>query len=128
MSIFQWIWPISTSRTEAREKMVRLTYLDDLSVYDHEKPYELWVNATPALPRTNCQFVEFDVPLKDVRNVSNCPSFEETGVKFLSHKSAFTFQERAPDQDNMDGYLAESAALINTEMNADKVFIFDWRV
>ncbi|KUJ15022.1 uncharacterized protein LY89DRAFT_736082 [Mollisia scopiformis] len=125
MSMVQFLWSPWSSKTQ--ETKARLTHLADLGIYKHEKPYELWVNAEPEIPRTNCKFVDHDVPIEDVRSNSTLSNIDKTGVKFLSHKSAYSFEEGRPHQDNMAGYLAESTELLKAELGAEKVFIFDWR-
>jgi hypothetical protein len=114
---------------------ISLAYLQDLPLYEKEKPYEIWVSGAKGVPKTNCEFHECkNIPLYDVREHDNLNDFNlnTTGFKFLTHTTRCLpdpniFQQ--PGQENsMVPYLDETAQLVKEIMAAKKVLAYDWRV
>ncbi len=117
--------------------MVRtaLTFLEDLPQYQEEKPYRFV--GFPNLPKqwqSNCQYIDHEnICLSDVRRREEKLSLDGAGFRYLHHKSncdldIVKFSKVSKDTANLDAYLEESMALVQSEMGEQRVMCFDWRV
>lgn len=112
-----------------------LSFVSNLPIFQHEKPYELWIppDAIPeGMPWTNCKFAEHpDIEIKDVRSSNIDFGYETTGFKYLSSplNQSFVgdFNWRL-DDDLVQEYIKDTVELVQREFSAHKVLCFDWRV
>lgn len=110
-----------------------LHHLVDASVYQSEKPYELWLPTAPEIPRTNCIFEPYEVLLTNVRSTpEQKPSIEKEGFCYIEHCSRYAddILNHTGEQGSqiISRYLEEAAELVRTHLRADIVFVNDWRV
>ncbi|KAM0801936.1 hypothetical protein BDR22DRAFT_845712 [Usnea florida] len=110
-----------------------LRYLSNLSRYESEKPYELWLPAeqlaVAGVSFTNCEFEErSDITIQDVRSSNALFAFDTTGFKFVSDPLTFDCPDLLFKQDtSLKEYLEHTIALVKQEFEAEKVICFDWR-
>jgi hypothetical protein len=112
-----------------------LTFLSDLQSYEFEKPYELYLPTEPEVARTNCQFTEHHITVRDVRCEEDTSKFDldASGFKFVNHSSlklptSSLFDDAENANLKLVPYLEETAALVKSQLGASHVICFDWRV
>src|SRR5215471_4974385 len=60
-------------------------FLRDLSKYQTEKPYEIWRESDPSIPKSNCEFEEHrGIVVNDMRSSEFNFDYESTGFKVLN--------------------------------------------
>lgn len=111
----------------------KLNHLSDIPLWEHEKPYELnLADLGVDVPRTNCEYTQHEVCIRDVRSLSAQPSLDATGFQFLNHVSKHLprFEDLSGERDNsaVAPYLQETIDLVKAQLNVEKVFAIDWRV
>ena len=112
---------------------VSMSAIEDLPLYDIEKPFELWYPAEPQFPRTNCKFVDHtNVPVKDARTSLDGLTLDTAGFQFVHHKS-----QSLPKAGHggihggdagLEAYLNETITLVRDHLEAETVLCYDWRV
>ena len=107
---------------------VSMSAIEDLALYDVEKPFELWYPAEPHLARTNCKFVDHEVSVKDARADLEVLNLDTAGFEFIYHKS-----QCLPDADHgeilgVETYLNETINLVCDHLKAEAIVCYDWRV
>jgi len=114
---------------------VTLSFISDLPIFQHEKPYELWLPPSEipdSVPWTNCQFSEHsNIEIEDVRGSNTDFGYETTGFKFISNQLSECFARGSSwrsDDGLVQRYLEETVELLKGEFGAEKVLCFDWRV
>src|SRR5258708_6430077 len=80
--------PQPIAKATAQQINASLSFISDLPVFQHEKPYELWLPSEQipdGLSWTNCQFQEHpDIEIEDVRSSKADFGYETTGFKYLN--------------------------------------------
>lgn len=108
-----------------------LEYLQDLEIYEHEKPY--WVFLQPRdgfdPDRQRLDNLEFEerhnINLHDIRELDVEPALDESGFQVLQHQSKFsTFESQASIKD----YRSETEALLKETLGAVYVKCYDSRL
>jgi hypothetical protein len=111
---------------------ISLTFLADSPIYQREKLYEIWQETDADVPKTNCEFVEQpDVVVNNMRIVADQLDFESTGFNYLKAPSSVKLSGAdctSDDNAKVHQYLMETIQLVKSEMSADDVICFDWRV
>jgi len=113
-----------------------LSFLDDLPLYETEKPYELWLpkeQLPKEIPLTNCQYREHkNVEIHDIRSSDLDLGFKasDAGFNFLHDPLEFDFRGEhllSSDGTMLRKYLSRTVQKVQQEFSADKVLCFDWR-
>lgn len=111
---------------------VSMKYLSRLPLYQEEKPFELWIPSNPGVPQTNCKFqAENDIAIADARFCEEKLDLETSGFQFIRHSSSCipTAKDLAGrSQETVTPYLRETVSLVQSHLDAEKSFCFDWRV
>lgn len=105
-----------------------LTYLNDEPKYGTEKPYRLLhpVEATPEVPESNMEFTTHgDILIKDLRGINNDLSLEKNAFKLYNWPSAIN---PSATYEEIEAYCRAMANLLKYELNAQKTWVFDFRV
>lgn len=117
------------------EMYTSLTFLEDLPLYEEEKPFRLV--GFPNMPsewQTNCKYVDREnVMVSDVRGCEENFHLDDFGFKFIKHRSKCSLDLREFDvsgknEQNLAAFLEESLQLAKQELETDRVACFDWRV
>ena len=106
-------------------------YIQWRDIYQHEKPFEIFIDLPPELKnarRTNLIFQPVAKQIiQDARGREADFSLDTYGFTWKRHRSNlenFTNPDRI-----VDTYLPEMEEFIRSQIDgADRVFIFDWRV
>lgn len=103
-------------------------FIEDLKIYDTEKPY--YINGT--LPeelkakRTNLQFKSIEVPLEDIRFKQSAFSLARHGFTFVvDQDDRFIGRQSGLDDSEIQDYLERMSQLLKEEMSAEKVLCYD---
>lgn len=112
---------------------VQLNHLADIPLWKKEKPFELNLTGLNSQePRTNCEYTQQNVGIRDLRTLSLEPSIDTTGFKFIKHVStclpSFETLSNEGDSSAIVPYLEETVDLVKNELHAEKAFAIDWRV
>ncbi|KAJ4024688.1 hypothetical protein NW752_003241 [Fusarium irregulare] len=112
------------------DTVISLGFLKDKPLYEREKPYVLFVGK-PGIGKnetnTNVELETVrDIPLRDVRGISDSFTLDKHGFQFIAHQQTFCDFE---DEDLVKQlYLEEVKEVIQFHVPyAKKVHIFDWR-
>ena len=111
---------------------VSISFLENLALYNTEKPYEIWMpDIIDGERRSNCVFTtKSDIVVQNLRNCSLDTGLETTGFKFLykSFKSKLEAGHIDSASRALEHYLLEVIELVKQDCWATKVLCFDWRV
>ena len=115
---------------EAQDVHVTLKFLQWQSLYETEKPFQIFIDIPDdAEDKRNTNLVFEDVPLTvhDVRAIGEIRSIDDKGFIYRKHTSSVTnFSNRKLVDET---YLPEIEALLRSQLDeVDRVFFFDWRV
>lgn len=116
--------------TNPTDVTATLKFLKWQSLYDIEKPFQMFINIPPEASdqrTTNLVYEDVALPVKDVRNLKLQPTLDQNGFMYCQHHTEFKdFNSReAVDK----AYLPEIEQLLRKEVEGvDCVFFFDWRV
>jgi hypothetical protein len=66
---------------------VTVTHLVRDPVHDTEKPYELWMQTEPGVPKNSCQYEDKVAHVSDVRSSTEDFDVDRNGFKYLQHTS-----------------------------------------
>jgi hypothetical protein len=112
--------------------VAKLSFLQWQDLYKREKPYEIYVDLPdgyPEVKQNNLLFQQVDTVINDVRGHEDRFQLENQGFQFEK------FPTKLQDADLGDRHLVESIYLPEVEdllrtqyPNANRIFIFDWRV
>lgn len=113
-----------------------LSFLAELPLYAAAKPYQFvaFKDEIPEEAQTNMVFEPHSsIPVEDGRAPVIPLSIETNGFIWVKHQSEFTkgrnpFDSQSQDEAAVACYLQETAELVQAELGANKVFVFDWRV
>ncbi|KAF8852501.1 hypothetical protein BDZ45DRAFT_630231 [Acephala macrosclerotiorum] len=115
----------------ANERRASMAFLSRLPLYDDEKPFEVWMDTKPGIPRTNCHFEEHhNILIKDVRSQRDDFTLDSAGFEFVNHATKLAPSGKdlaAGATDRIVPFLVETVDLVQKHTSADKVFCFDWR-
>jgi hypothetical protein len=110
--------------------LVSLAFLKWQSLYELEKPFQLFVNIPPDAKdqrTTNLVFEKSTVPICDVRDIDMDWSIDKKGFIYRRHLTEFKDFENRSAVENV--YLPQVEALLKKELDGvDRIFFFDWRV
>src|SRR4051794_5288365 len=109
---------------------VSLEFLQWQSLYEVERPFQIFINIPPNAEdqrSDNLVFHRVPVRLNDVRLNPNKPNIDECGFKYVRHESEFKdFRDRELVTSE---YLPECEALLRAQLgDVDEIHFFDWRV
>jgi hypothetical protein len=110
---------------------IQLQFLKRLDIYEHQKPYWLFVAKPENVPDAKLTNVEMEsvpgIPVHDVRHSEEDYRIDTHGFQFVSHDQTFhDFDDESLVQEE---YVPQVEKLIKSCIpNAEKVFVFDWRV
>lgn len=110
-----------------------LQFLQDLPIYKHEQPYDLYgYPEQQSETQTNCEFENKAVTVIDARE-GIPPTIETHGFMYFQHQSsceldAKHFETVGGENKVVVEYLAETIDLVQRMLNAVDVICFDWRV
>jgi len=103
-----------------------ISYIANLPRYDEEVPYYLLeVEPTPDVPSTNIELITKDVLIKDMRTHSEEMAVEANGFQLFDWPQSKIHV--GSDFDEVERYCKEMAKLVAKEVEAEKVFVFDFR-
>jgi hypothetical protein len=112
-----------------------LSFIENSSKWDHEKPYELIGFPDLEIPnhlRSNLAYEVHTVGLTDLRQVAK-PSLWQHGFTWLNHPSKHIadrtpFVHKDEDRGAVKDYLEETLSLVKTAVGAYTGCVYDWRV
>lgn len=115
------------------QPMVSFHFISDLSLYENEKPFEIWRETEPNVPKSNCEFQQLDgIKLHNMRTTDLRFDYDTTGFKHLHAPSTASLRgiDCAENEDNprLNAYLEETITLAKAQFSSDEVICFDWRV
>jgi hypothetical protein len=124
---------LTVQEEDDMNRSASLPFLSQEDLYDHEKPYEVWMPTDDPIPRTNCVFVEqHETPKEDVRDRSDEFTLGTGGFEFIQHDTsqlAITGSGiEACGREAILPYLNETIELVKQHTQAEKAICFDWRV
>lgn len=108
-----------------------LEYLQDLPLYEHEKPYWCFLSPTegfdPDIQRVdNLEFeTRPNISIHNIRDLEQKPKIGECGFEVLSHKSAFS---GFPTTQDITQYRVETESLLKKVLTAEYVLCYDSRL
>ena len=115
------------------QPIISFHFIKDLPQYENEKPFEIWRETEPGVPKSNCEFHEVGgIELHNMRTAATRFGYETTGFKFLD--SSFAADLRGTDcvenedSPRLNAYLEDCIALAKSEFGSKEVICFDWRV
>ena len=125
---------------------VPLKFLAWQDLYNHEKPFQIFIDIPPSAPdqrSSNLVFETVHVPLQDVRNLPDGGG-GDTGKFFSLDGNGFVYRKHEmtgmlrdvgaffaeADRETVErAYLPEVEKLLRGQIEGvDEVFFFDWRV
>lgn len=110
-----------------------LKYLADLPLYRVEKPYSLYGFPEDVTPKSNCEFeIRSDITVQNARGREKDFTLEGCGFEFHTTPSkcrltAKVFENQS-ERNTVWQYLNETIDHVRSQLKADKVLCFDWRV
>ncbi len=112
---------------------ISLNHLKDLPLYQHEKPYEVWLPLANDSAKTNVVFSYcHDIPVTDARPNKQTFDIEEYGFAFLQHPAGLDLaaEDVKTDQGRKSviRYLEDMSTFMQDYFKADRVLCYDWRV
>ena len=111
---------------------VDLTYLQRLELYQHEKPFEIFMDIPDDAPdqrAKNTQFEPRNQTIRDIRGLTDQFSLDEHGFAIRPLAVDLEPQDITTRLDVEQNYLPEVERFIRKEVDGvDQVFFFDWRV
>lgn len=129
-----------TINIEAKIPPITLRFVADLSEYESQKPYEIWLENVPAgIEKTNVQWVEHhNIPLQNMRLYPT--SLDTTGFTYINHLSEnlpefISYRKESGEEfsvfqegKSMELYLEETSKMVKELLSANVTFVQDWRV
>jgi len=109
--------------------LTSLEYLIPLPLYEIQKPYQVYTHIAdvPESEKTNLAFEKHEnVLINDVRGHEDDFSLEENGFEYVTAPCEADLTSQDPVQ--MEAYLAETKAFLETKYEADRVFCYDFRI
>lgn len=110
-------------------------FLRDLDIYHTEKPYEIWRESDPSIPKSNCKFEEHTgIAVHNMReqHPPGLFDYEGSGFRFLhappQHGITGEDCQAVDPSPRLQAYLEESIETVKEQLDASNVICFDWRV
>lgn len=112
---------------------VSMQFSKDSPLYHQEKPYEIWCETAPGIPKSNCIYEECrDFRLKNMRTSETHFDYDTSGFKYVYAPSKLRLKgcdcEEGESNSLVNAYLMETLGLVRKEFGSDQVILFDWRV
>ena len=100
-------------------------FLDDIPLYQEEKPYRLKFQSNSDIPASNIQVKKHEVKFTDARHRLKELSLEENGFQLIPITSRMLYSDFEDDAKIREVYLEEIGNSLKELMNASRVQIFE---
>lgn len=107
-----------------------LSFLADIPLYGHEKPFRVVLSADePDVEESLKSNVEMEIhdkiELRNIRGMDMLPSLDIQGFEFIRHKTKY---KRLDEVWQCKGYTKEITAVLENHLGAERVITWDLRV
>ncbi len=106
-----------------------IQYVKWLSLYEKEKPFQLFLDIPSDAPDQRKTNLVFEAKTVQVKNVRGREQDFELDTNGFCYRTMNGFEDLSSKSEVADGYIPAVEQLLKDVVeDADKVFIFDWRV
>jgi hypothetical protein len=108
----------------------RVQFYKPLAIHEGEKPYEceFSVNAAPNARKSNIEYDERGIVVRDIRGVEGEFTLEKNGFEIMKHQSTLQQGDYASRDIIENVYLPECIEIVRRRYDADEVFVLGFNV
>jgi hypothetical protein len=121
--------PADFPLAEPASRQSRAWFLDELDIYQTEKPYRLrFESPDPSIARTNIKNKEASISIRDLRSYTEPLDYDRNGFTTMKTQSALTAEDAADEQKVKQIYLESLKPVLRDFFGTPNVVMLEYVV